>query len=130
MLTKAGFEIPTGGLYDKKYTDEWTTDSVYADLIANGIEFEQNELMLDLVDGGPDGNDDGSGTGSGQGVLSKDSAITNIIVRARTQAQMAGKAKGEIPAEIHRQIEELLNPKLPWPVILNRFLDQKVREEY
>ena len=36
----------------------------------------------------------------------------------------------EIPDEIERMIDELLNPKLPWPVILNRFLDQRVREEY
>ena len=60
-----------------------------------------------------------------------DSAVTNIIVRARTQAQVSGKqAIGEIPDEIMRIIDELLNPKLPWPVILNRFLDQRTREEY
>ena len=39
-----------------------------------------------------------------------DSAITNIIVRARTQAQIAGQqSAGEIPAEILRIIDELLN---------------------
>ena len=132
MLTKAGFEIPTGGLYDKKYDDQWTTDSVYDELIANSVEFDSNDLMLDLIEGGSGSADgeEGLGKGGGDNELSKNSAITNIIVRARTQAQMAGKAKGEIPAEIHRQLEELLNPKLPWPVILHRFLDQKVREEY
>ena len=28
MLTEAGFEIPTGGLMDHKYNNEWSTDQV------------------------------------------------------------------------------------------------------
>ena len=121
MLTKAGFEIPTGGLLDKKYNpeDDWSTDTVYEDLMKEGKDFDTETLMLDLREGG-----------EGKQGIELDSKITNIIVRARTQAQMAGKAAGEIPDEIERMIDELLNPKLPWPVILNRFLDQRVREEY
>jgi len=121
MLTKAGFEIPTGGLLDKKYSpeDDWSTDTVYEDLMKEGKDFDTETLMLDLREGA-----------EGKQGIELDSKITNIIVRARTQAQMAGKAAGEIPDEIERMIDELLNPKLPWPVILNRFLDQRVREEY
>ena len=84
-----------------------------------GKDFDTETLMLDLREGA-----------EGKQGIELDSKITNIIVRARTQAQMAGKAAGEIPDEIERMIDELLNPKLPWPVILNRFLDQRVREEY
>ena len=121
MLTKAGFEIPTGGLLDQKYGDGWSTDSVYDDLIKEKKDFDTGSLMLDLHE--EDGNrEDG---------LARDSAVTDIIVRARTQAQMSGgNAVGDIPDEILRIIDELLNPKLPWQVILNRFLDQRVREEY
>ena len=121
MLTKAGFEIPTGGLLDKKYGDGWSTDQVYDDLIKEQKTFNTESLMLDLREGTKDKNEK----------LTRDSAVTNIIVRARTQAQMSGKqAVGEIPDEILRTIDQLLNPKLPWPVILHRFLDQRVREEY
>jgi len=122
MLTKAGFEIPTGGLLDKKYGDGWSTDKVYDDLIKEKKDFDTGTLMLDLREGEAPKEKDGP-------VL--DSAITNIIVRARTQAQISGKqAAGEIPDEILRIIDELLNPKLPWPVILHKFLDQRVKEEY
>ena len=119
MLTKAGFEIPTAGLLDKKYGDGWSTDKVYDDLMKEKKDFDTGNLMLDLRE---DKKEDKPNINS---------AVTNIVVRARTQAQMAGKhAIGEIPDEIERIIDELLNPKLPWQVILNRFLDQRVREEY
>jgi len=123
MLTKAGFEIPTGGLLNKKYDpgNEWSTDSVYDDLIKENYDPDTGTLMLDLREGENDEEKDGP---------QLDSAITSIIVRARTQAQISGKAAGEIPDEISRIIDRLLNPKLPWPVILNKFLDQRVKEEY
>ena len=118
MLTKAGFEIPTGGLLNKKYGEGWSTDGVYDDLIKEGKDFDTGALMLDLREG--EGDKKG---------IELDSAVTNIIVRARTQAQMS-KTAGEIPDEISRIIDKLLNPKLPWPIILHKFLDQRVREEY
>ena len=122
MLTKAGFEIPTAGLLDKKYGEGWSTDGVYNDLMKEKKDFDTGTLMLDLREGGDDGDKDGP---------KLDSAVTNIIVRARTQAQMGGKnLKGEIPDEILRILDELLNPKLPWQVILQKFLDQRVHEEY
>jgi predicted metal-dependent peptidase len=123
MLTKAGFEIPTGGLLNKKYDSdsEWSTDKIYEDLIKENYDPDTGTLMLDLREEEGDEKDG----------VARDSAVTNIIVRARTQAQMSGKqAIGEIPSEILRIIDELLNPKLPWPVILHKFLDQRVREEY
>ena len=122
MLTKAGFEIPTGGLLDKKYNpdDDWSTDTVYDDLMEEHKDFDTETLMLDLREG----------EGGDMEGPALDSKVTNIIVRARTQSQMSGKAAGEIPDEIERLINELLNPKLPWPVILHKFLDQRVREAY
>jgi len=123
MLTKAGFEIPIGGLLNKKYDSdsEWSTDKIYEDLIKEKYDPDTGNLMLDLREEEGDEKDG----------VARDSAVTNIIVRARTQAQMSGKqAIGEIPSEILRIIDELLNPKLPWPIILHKFLDQRVREEY
>ena len=100
MLTKAGFEIPTAGLLDKKYGDGWSTDSVYDDLMKEKKDFNTANLMLDLREE-DEGNKDGP---------TLDSAVTNIIVRARTQAQMGGKQiRGEIPDEILRILDELLN---------------------
>ena len=41
MLTKAGFEIPTAGLLDKKYGDGWSPASVYDDLM------KEIEIVID-----------------------------------------------------------------------------------
>ena len=121
MLIKAGFEIPVGGLMNNKYDSEWSTDAVYDDLIDQTYDPKTGALMLDLVDG-EDGDQDG---------IKLDSQLTNIIVRARTQAQISnGNAAGEIPGEILRIIDKLLNPRLPWQVLLNKFLDQRTNEEY
>ena len=123
MLVKAGFEIPKEGLLDSKYDEEWTTDTVYEDLMKDKQDYSC--IMLDL-------NDEGEGEGdSPTKKLSIDSEITNIIVRARTQALASGRnIKGDIPDEILRTIDELLNPKLPWQVILHKFLDNRVKEDY
>ena len=120
MLTEAGFEIPTGGLMDHKYNNEWSTDQVYDELIKEKADFNTNELMLDLRED-KDVQDD----------LSINSPVTNIIVRAKTQAEISGEAaRGLIPDEILRRIDQLLNPKLPWQVILSKFLDRKIKENY
>ena len=123
MLTKSGFEIPKGGLLDNKYDEEWSTEAVYEELIKDKPDF--TKIMLDLSE------DDGDGADSQNNKLSIDSEITSIIIRARTQAMASGRnIKGEIPNEILRTIDELLNPKLPWQVILHKFLDQRVKEDY
>ena len=120
MLTKAGFDIPTGGLLNKKYDEEWTTDKVYEDLIKEEKEFDPGELMLDLRENNGDQKES----------LNRHSDVTSIIVKARIQSQMAGRSAGEVPDEILRIVEELINPKLPWQVLLQKFLDQRVKDEY
>lgn len=116
MLNKGGFEIGSDWLISTKYNDEWSTDAIYEDLIKNKPEIDPDKFMFDLEDcpAGPD----------------RHSEITDIVVKARTQSQISGEDPGMIPNEIARMIDELINPKLPWPVILNRFLDQRTRDEY
>ena len=118
MLIKGGFQIPVEGLLNPKYGEDWSTDAVYDDLVKEKTDFDTAGLMLDIV--GPSTNEP-----------TIDSEITNIIVRAKTQAQISnGHEADDIPGEILRVIDKLLNPKLPWPVILNRFLNQRTQEDY
>jgi predicted metal-dependent peptidase len=46
------------------------------------------------------------------------------------QAALGAKAKGRLPAEAERYVEELLNPKLPWQEILRQFLTATAKEDY
>jgi predicted metal-dependent peptidase len=120
MLNKNGFELPPNGCLDAKYGDGWSTDTVYDDLMKNNPNCGNQLTMKDLPPNAP-----------GEEAPGANSDVVNAIVRAKTQAQISGgQHAGDIPGEILRTIDKLLNPVLPWPVILNRFLDQRVREEY
>ena len=98
MLNKNGLQLPKWALMDSKYAD-MSTDQVYDDLIKNKVDFTPEDLMVDLSDDPLDAN----------------SNVTDIIIRAHTQAKASGcNMKGEIPDEIARTIDELLNPKFSW----------------
>jgi predicted metal-dependent peptidase len=112
MLNKDSFELPDGVLFNAKYDEKWSTDAVYDDIDMQTINVDQ--MMQDLSEEDP---------------TQLDSEVADIVVRAKTQAEVCDEA-GSIPGEIIRMIDKLLNPKLPWPVILNKFLDQRVHEEY
>ncbi len=113
-LNKAGFDVLPDWLLDSKYDDTWSTDAVYDDLPEQPQA--SGNFMLDLNE---------------EQAAEMQEEITDIIMRAHVQAQISGEAiAGSIPGEILRSIDKLLNPKLPWPVILNKFLDQRVQEEY
>jgi len=120
LVLRDGFELPEGGAVSDKYDDKWSTDAIYDDIFDNA---EQITLTLQDIMGEP-----GEASGLTKGELT--SEVTDVLSRAHTQSTMAGKSKGEIPGEIERVIERLLNPVIPWEVLLYRWLDRKVREEY
>ena len=123
MLLNMGLELPTGGLYDSKYNDDWSTDGVYKDLEDQGFKPDLGNMILDITGDTP-------GDGKDMSPADAKAAITDILVRAHTQAKIAGKEAGEIPGEILRVIDELLNPKVPWPILLQKFIDQRIQEAY
>jgi len=47
-----------------------------------------------------------------------------------TQAMNHAKAAGKLPAALERQLGPLLEPKVPWREILNRFMDAHVKTDY
>ena len=116
MLTKAGMQIPAVGLLDTKY-EGMSTEQVYDSLIEENKKFDPTTLMLDIQ-------------GNGEETEGDNSEIIDVLVRASTQSKLSGEKAGAIPGEILRVIDELINPKMPWPVLLNRFLDQRTKEEY
>ncbi len=119
MLKNAGYTIPQGGLLDEKYAD-MATEEIY-ELIKDDQENEHggSNYVSDLLDPPP-----------GQNAKEVSSKITDVIVRAQLQSRISGKDKGEIPGEISRAIDELINPKLPWNEILMRFLSDMVKDDY
>jgi len=119
MLEQSGMTIPRGGLLDPRFAN-MSTEEVY-----NIIKEEEPEggpggdFESDLLEP-PPGLDEG-------GVSDK---ITDMIVKAQLQSKIANKDKGEIPGEIARAIDDLINPKLPWYEILQRFMSDLAKDDY
>lgn len=58
--------MPSIGLYNPKYNDEWTSEQVYEDLKKNNAAVQQTlDVHLDLENGKTDEDDDDDGDGSG-----------------------------------------------------------------
>lgn len=56
--------------------------------------------------------------------------IKSTLVRAGTQSKLGGDAPGTIPGEIEFYIEELINPKLPWNIILQNYMSAYAKSDY
>ena len=119
MLTQAGFTIPKGGLYDERFKD-MSTEEVY-----NIIEAEPEDNH-----GGDNFDEDLLEAPEGLSSDDVNDKITDMIIKAQIQSKIANKDKGEIPGEIARAIDDLINPKLPWYEILQRFMSDLVKDDY
>jgi predicted metal-dependent peptidase len=119
MLEKSGITVPRGGLLDPRFA-EMSTEEVY-----NIIKDEEPE-------GGPDGDFDVDLLEPPPGLDEGDVSdkITDMVIKAHLQSKIANKDKGEIPGEIARAIDDLINPKLPWYEILQRFMSDLAKDDY
>ena len=109
MLKNNGYSIHPNWLYDPQF-DGWSTEQVYEYLEQSDVEVP-DDFEIDLY--------------PTEDVIASD--ITDIVVKATEVARMSGSF-GEVPQEIARLIDELLNPQLSWTELLYRYMDEKVKE--
>jgi predicted metal-dependent peptidase len=129
MLLKAGYTLPKGGLYNPNWAN-MATDDVY-DIIyrERPPKDPQNPgIGLDVLD--PGSITKGHTGGSTADVAAAQQKITTILSKAHTASEMAGKAAGEIPGEIGRHIDEVLNPVISWNDYLQRYLSDMVKNDF
>jgi predicted metal-dependent peptidase len=122
MLVKAGYVLPDGGLHDTKYNNK-TTEQVY-DIIYKKNKKEQEDILKKLGTGDviyPDTSDPDHVT---------QDQVTEIVLRASTQAKQMGKSIGSVPSEVSVQLKEILNPPLPWHVILANYMTEFAKDDY
>lgn len=137
MLAQAGFKIPSNWLHDAKYYGK-SSEEIY-DMLPADKKGQPSSGQGQGQSGGagtpnPQSGDfqkpeDGTGedaTGTGQSAGER--AVEDLVVKAATAASMAGEA-GSLPSEIARAIDKLLNPKLPWNVILQNYMSAKIKAE-
>jgi predicted metal-dependent peptidase len=120
-LLAMGFELPPGGLFDKKYADPkiWGTTEIYMDLLQNQEEEDApgqgGKFDMDII---PVSGDDPNAQRE----------LEDILIKACQQTEMI--APGSVPGNIKRMLEELLTPKVDWKVVLANKVQEKVKDDY
>lgn len=112
MLIARGFRMPKMGLADPQYRG-MSTEEVYNLLPKQ----DESKVDMDLMESDKPSEE-----------LRKD--IEEILVRASIQSKMADEGIGSIPGEIEIFLEKLLNPKLPWNRILQKYLHSMNKTDY
>ena len=124
QLRDRGFKMPECGIADDDYR-ELSTEQIY-------------DLLPENPNGGGSsnvpgfGNDleepEGGNSPEAQEQLRQD--MQDILVRAALQSRMANDKPGSIPGDIQIFLDRLLNPKLPWQRILQKYLNAFSKNDY
>lgn len=115
MLDNWGYKLPADGYLNHRF-DNMSTRQVY-DEIKDQIP-PKTKFVCDILEG--DGKDSEE--------EHHEKVITNIV-KAVTQARL-NNDWGSIPGEVAKKVEEILNPKLPWEVILQDYMANYKKEDY
>ena len=113
LLVERGYKMPPDGLLDRKYAG-LNSDQIYARL-PDPPPGSSSELDLRAPKGEMD---------------AAESAVQDILVRAAIQSKISEDKPGTIPADIEIFLNKLLNPKLPWQRILQRFIQNLSKNDY
>lgn len=112
MLVDRGFTLPKGGLLEKSYAG-LSTEQVY-DLIP---DHQAEDYPMDIEEAFGE-------------LTNVEENIKEILVRASVASKMAGDKAGSIPGDIQIYLDKLLKPKLPWKIILRRFIQAFAKDDY
>ena len=142
-LTKSGYTLPKGGCCDMRF-HSMETEEVYNILWDEEQQQpgKHKNNMPDLI-APEDGDSESQGQSNGEGSSGGDAKgniptpskeeveqhIKEQLVQAVQSAQLKGQA-GSIPGNIVRDLQNLLQPKLPWKQILRKFLFSMNKTDY
>lgn len=110
-----GLELPPNGLVDSAYRG-MSTEQVYNLLPDPPPDYEPDIKLI------------GEGLNK-QEIKELEQKAGELLIRAKTAAELSGNLPGNLPGEIQVQIDLLTKPRLPWHVLLRRFFDAMAKEE-
>ncbi len=140
--------MPPIGLYSKKYTDEWSSEQVYDDLVKNQVTIEMGFDQHPDGNGGASKDKDGNGgseggkirvkvngDGDGPPVFSAEELeeIRQEVLSRTIQAVQAAEAQenaGFIPGAVKRMIADLTEPKMDWRAMLDCHVRSQMKCDY
>jgi predicted metal-dependent peptidase len=118
QLVDRGFKMPACGLLDAQYAGK-STEEVY-DMLPDNPPGGSSQAWDDLMPG--------NGDPAAAEALTQE--IQDILVRAQIQSKMANDRPGTIPGDIQVFLDRLLDPKLPWNRILQRWFTSFAKNDY
>lgn len=117
QLKARGYKMPSWVLADPKFEGK-STEEVYELLDQEASDGELGMEDLDYTDGSSATSEE------------LEAHVKEILVRASIQSKMAGDKPGSIPGDIEIFIQNLLDPKLPWQRILQKYLTSFAKSDY
>lgn len=132
--------MPKMGLLDNKYTDAWTSEEVYNDLVKNKVTIKMTlDEHLELGNDNEDGGNSSGGATVEVDVIGRDgppklSEADLDQIRNETRAAMIQAAQSvgadKIPAGIRRMIDDLITPKLDWRSLLDAHVRSSIKDDF
>lgn len=117
-MKKAGFEMYDWVLCDHRF-DGMATEEVYGILMAENQQMPlPPNMMADLREIGDEEESEVAGQ------------IQDVVISAVMASKMAKDAPGTVPGEVELFLDKLLNPKLPWNVILSRYMNRLAKSGF
>jgi len=139
ILKQDNFEIPPNWLLDSKY-DGLATEEIY-----NKIP-DPPEIKIYISGNGNDGEGEGEGKGKGEGEGKGTQGLDGVVVDADkntspgeeearvkeivTRGIQQAKREGKLPAELERQMGELVKPRISWERLLHNWINTKAQDDY
>jgi len=122
IIEDGKFELPPGGIRHPEW-EKLSVEEVYELLLTNATIFTLAEC--DLLEGG-DGDGDGKEGKQGSLLEADEAALRAHWSNAMQQAAVIARTqgKGELPAGMERQFQELLESQIDWRTYLWRYLVQ------
>jgi predicted metal-dependent peptidase len=124
-LVKVGVNDEVTWLQDDKFRNK-TTNQVYDEIFHNPPAGNSGSNDIIYAEGGQGEGD----TPDSKSKAEVENKIKSLLVKANTQSKMQGEKPGNIPEEIQRAIDALINPVLPWQQLLSQFLTDRIKDDY
>lgn len=117
MLTKCGIALPKGGLLDSKYTSDMGVEEVYRDLVKQQQKQQGGKGKGKGQGQGQQGPGQGDPQGNGgfdQHIYETAKISPGEMKRAIQSAVDTAKACGNMPGELKRFAEQMIEPTVDW----------------
>lgn len=125
--------MPKSGLYNKYYTDEFSTEQIY-DLLERTVTKNQCTLDMHLDMGNPSDTGDEKGKSLIKAGPPKMSAEEIEDIRETMRSALLQAAQntppGDMPAGIQRLLDQWLKPKINWRQLLASTLRSTIKYDY